>query len=149
MQVCVGGREPWKQLLLMEALVLCVGPPRGAPRTLRPTPLTHLICCHRDVGGAGHHPSHRLLPSPLGRLTNATPFPHTTETWEVLDSSGEGFIEAQKITSLLCAVPPPLGVHGLDHPAVRVQEMVMEVGLELAWAWVGCACMRLAWAELA
>ena len=49
------------------------------------------------------------------------------ETWEELDVAGEGFIDAHSLTTLLVAVPPPMGVKGQDHVSMRVQDIIMEV----------------------
>lgn len=53
------------------------------------------------------------------------------ETWEKLDEYGDGFIDVWELTSLLSAVPPPMGVKGMDQTALRVQQIVLDVDIPL------------------
>ncbi|KAJ9521132.1 hypothetical protein QJQ45_022836, partial [Haematococcus lacustris] len=53
------------------------------------------------------------------------------ETWEKLDEYGDGFIDVWELTTLLSAVPPPLGVKGMDQIPFRVQQMVLDVNIPI------------------
>ncbi len=53
------------------------------------------------------------------------------DTWETLDSSGSGLINVHQLTSLLEAVPAPLGVRGLDFAPKRVMDMLMQVDVPM------------------
>eukprot|EP00798_Chlamydomonas_sp_ICE-L_P006468 gene6469-3102_t len=51
------------------------------------------------------------------------------EKWEELDVDGSGFIDATCLTSLLLAVPTPMGVKGKDRIIMRVQNILMEADI--------------------
>ncbi len=55
----------------------------------------------------------------------------SSDAWETLDTQGTGFIGAHQLTTLLEAVPPPLGVLGLDYPSKRVLDKVLEVDVAM------------------
>ena len=55
------------------------------------------------------------------------------ETWEEIDEDGSGLIHATHLTSLLIAVPPPMGVKGMDRLPKRVQEIVQDTKIPLRW----------------
>ena len=53
------------------------------------------------------------------------------ETWEELDIDGSGLIDATHLTTLLLAVAPPMGVHGLDRVTKRIQDIVQSTEIPL------------------
>ncbi|GAX83896.1 hypothetical protein CEUSTIGMA_g11321.t1, partial [Chlamydomonas eustigma] len=53
------------------------------------------------------------------------------DSWEELDVEGSGFIDANNMTTLLQAVPTPMGVKGRDRHSKCIQDIVMSIQVPL------------------
>ena len=53
------------------------------------------------------------------------------DTWEEIDTEASGFIEAPSLTTILMALPPPMGVKGLNQGPRRIQEVVQDTDIPL------------------